>query len=244
VTLTYDVEQAPEWGRCLKVAGVKEGGVTVYHGRFTKPSCTEPSATHTGKYEWYPGSVARPVFTLTNKPLTTVKLETVGKQLVTCTVAGGEGEITGAKTALMFVGFTGCTSGGQECHSSGFPAGGILLKFLGELVWQNQPLKKVSLLLNPLPGESLVGAWECPALGNVVFLSGSVLVPIGVDKMSAKPTLKFGQSKGKQVPSMFEGSASEVLTGFSLPTDSLEQTGLAATLVLAGEEATEVNAVY
>lgn len=34
-----------------------------------------------------------------------------------------------------------------------------------------------------------------------------------------------------------------MLTGFSLPTETFEQTGLAATLVLAGEERL-VNAVY
>lgn len=183
MTLTYDVEQAPELGRCLKVAGVKEGGVTVYHGRFMNASCTELSATHTGKYEWHPGSVGRPLFTLTNKPLTTVKLGSVGKHLVTCTGAQGEGEITGAKTLSMVTIFTGCTSGERECHSAEFSEGVILLPVQGELVWQNQALKKVSLLLDPAPGNGeVVGEWTCPALGNRVFLLGSVLVPIGVDK--------------------------------------------------------------
>jgi hypothetical protein len=44
-----------ELGRCLKVAGVKEGKKTVYHGAYIDSKCTKHSPTATRKYEWTPG---------------------------------------------------------------------------------------------------------------------------------------------------------------------------------------------
>ena len=52
VTVASASAEAPEYGRCVKVA-------KPYNGGFTNSGCTTKSETKTGKYEWYPGVVKK-----------------------------------------------------------------------------------------------------------------------------------------------------------------------------------------
>ena len=111
--------EPPEFGRCPKVPAEKEGTMTVYQGGFTTATCQEASATHAGKFEWYPW-VVKARFKTVIKPTTTATLESVSKVKVTCTGESSSGEITARHIALDLypVGRTGPFLG-YTCNGSG-----------------------------------------------------------------------------------------------------------------------------
>src|SRR4029077_8771408 len=140
---TFRSGEPPEFGRCLKVVGEKQGKTVIYHGAFTTATCAEKSPTTTGKYEWYPG-VVKPGFTTKLKE-GVVTFETVTKTKVTCTTEKGAGKISGPReVAGVAFQFTGCGSGGQKCTTPGLTEGELETKQLeGNIGWENKPLKKV-----------------------------------------------------------------------------------------------------
>jgi hypothetical protein len=231
---------APDFGRCVKVAGEQEGTKTVYHGAFTKAACTTPSLTGTGKYEWEPG-VAKTGFTTKKEGVVT--LETPEKRKVTCSTESSGGEIVGTKeVANVVITLTGCESNGQKCTTTGLSEGVLQSKVLeGALGWEAKATKKVALHLYPVGETGVFLEYRC--IGGVpTTVTGSILVPVKADKMAITSTLKYKASKGRQKPEHLEGEPPEVLTA-SLNGEASEQIGLTATLTQTNEEALEINAV-
>ncbi len=225
----------PEFGRCVAASSSKEGSKTVYHGDYTKSSCAEPSATHSGKYEWE-ADVAKSGFTTASSGV--VKFETASKGLLSCKAESGSGSLTGANNVGgVAMTFTGCESAGQKCTTGGRVAGELATAPLeGILGWEDKASKKVALDLYPANHAGPFIEYRCGS--TPATLSGSLLVPLKVDKMVSTEKLKYKASKGKQKPEGFEGAAPDVLEN-----GLAEQVGVSATATLAYEEAVEINAV-
>ena len=231
---------APDFGRCVKVAGELEGTKTVYHGAFTTAACIAPSLTGTGKYEWKPG-VAKTGFTTKKEGVVT--LETPEKRKVTCSTESSSGEIVGTKeVANVVITLTGCESNGQKCTTTGLSEGVLQSKVLeGALGWEAKATKKVALHLYPVGETGVFLEYRC--IGGVpITVTGSILVPVKTDKMAITSTLKYKASKGRQKPEHLEGEPPDILTA-SLNGEASEQIGLTATLTQTNEEALEINAV-
>ena len=233
-------EQAiPQFGRCTKVEGVKEGKTTVFGGRFGEASCATETVESgkLGRYEWTPGPGPKQKFTSTVGKVT---LETVGGVKVTCVSGSGQGEITSLKGESIALVLSGCEerAAHQTCQSASAAVGEIRTSALsGELgfIADTEPLTPVAGLdLKPAPPASSLARFQCGGGERVV--TGSVIVPVASGKMSAAPALAFKATGGKQIPEGFEG----------LPTDTLsigsEQLGLTGTVKLAAEERFEVKA--
>jgi hypothetical protein len=233
--------EAPEYGRCLKVAGEKQGTKTVYHGGFTATTCLVKSGTKTGQYEWYSG-VLKAGFTTTLKE-GVVKLETVTKNKATCKTESGKGQYSGTRNvASVTVRFTGCESSGHKCTTSGLAEGELETKTLeGVLGWEVKAKKKVALDLDPVGKTGPFMEYRCTG-GVPTTITGAILVPVTVDKMLGTITVKYAATAGKQKPEHLEGGPSEVLTA-SLNGEVFEQIGETATLTQVNEEAVEINAV-
>lgn len=228
--------QPPEFGRCVKVAGEKQAGKTVYHGGFTKATCLEKSPTRSGKYEWLPG-VVKGGFTTALKGTGKATLETVAKAKVLCTGESGAGSVTGVKavSAVTFT-FTGCETNAKKCTTAGRPAGEIATKPLeGVLGWESKPLARAALDLFPVGKAGPVAEYACEG-GPETTLVGSVIAPVAGGKMKASTTLKLVAAAGRQKPESFEGGERDVLTSVLG-----EQVGLKLTATQSSEEAVEVN---
>ncbi len=228
--------QPPEFGRCVKLAGEKQAGKTVYHGGFTKATCLEKSPTRSGHYEWLPG-IVKGGFTTALKGTGKVTLETVAKAKVTCTGETGSGSITGVKTISgVTMRFTGCEAKAARCTTAGHPAGEIETKSLeGALGWESQPLKQAAVDLLPVGKAGPVAEYTCEG-SAATTLVGSVIAPVVEGKMATSATLKFIAAAGKQKPESFEGGERDVLLSVLG-----EQVGLKLTATQSGEEAVEVN---
>ena len=230
--------QPPEFGRCVKVAGEKQAGKTVYHGGFADARCLEKSPTRTGKFEWLPGAV-KAGFTTLLKPTTKVTLETAGKVKVTCTGESGSGAITGVKTVGdVTMRFTGCESKAKKCTSAGLAVGEIESASLeGTLGWESQPTRQVAIDLFPIGSAGPVVEYTCEG-GAATTLVGSVLAPVSEGKMITVATLKFSATGAKQKPEGFEGGEQDVLS-----TVLGEQVGLKLAARQTFEEAIEINTI-
>ncbi len=229
----------PDFGRCVKVTSVKEGGKTVYYGGFTTATCIEASGTHTGKYEWYPGVVKAHFTTALTKSMVT--LETVTKRKVTCKWETSAGEYNGTKeVANVVFKLTGCESGGEKCTTPGLAEGELETETLeGELGWENKALKKAAIDLHPVGKTGTMMDYSC-AGGVPTKITGAVMVSVKTDKMLGTAPLNYRQTAGKQKPEHSEGGQTEVLTA-SLNEEAFQQAGLRASLTQVNEEAVEIN---
>src|SRR5450759_3657633 len=112
---------APEFGRCLLLAGEQAG-----HGGYSNSSCTSASPGKTGRFEWYPGA-AKANFTTRSKEGTKIIIEGVNRVRVTCTGETSTGEYTSPKLEEHVVfRFTGCMTKGLAVSSAGAAAGEVL----------------------------------------------------------------------------------------------------------------------
>lgn len=239
---TFRSGEPPEFGRCKKVVGVKEGKTVVYHGAYTTAGCTEKSPTKTGKYEWYPGLVKTGFTTKLKEGAVT--FETVTKVKVTCKTEKGTGHVSGPReVAGVTLQFTGCESGVQKCTTAGLGEGEIETKQLeGNLGWETKATQKVALDLYPVGKTGAFMEYRCGEIESpVTTVQGSILVPVSHAKMLLTEPLKYKATSGKQKPEHFEGMANDVLT--ALREEASHQLGLTATLSQTGEEAVEINAV-
>jgi hypothetical protein len=228
--------QAPEFGRCVKVA---KGT-----GKFGMASCTGEKA---GSYEWVPGLGASSKFTTASKVGTFVTLtETVGGTKITCHGQTATGEYTGAKTVgQVLLRFTGCESSGGKANSPGEPEGVVVSKSLqGSLgiVKSGETSKQNKVGLDLLPEAPAGPVTEFSVGGIALVVRGSVIVPVTANKMQLTATLKFAQAKGKQKPERFQGEAKDVLEE-SVNGSAFEQAGLAFESTQTNEEAIEINSV-
>jgi hypothetical protein len=231
----------PEFGRCRKVPGEKQGNNTVYHGMYTAPTCLVKSETNSGPYEWDSGVVKAGFATHLKEGVGT--FETVAKVKVTCITELGTGQISGAHHVVgVTVRLTGCESATHKCTTPGLAEGELETKGLeGAIGWENKALKKIALDLYPVGKAGPFMEYRCVG-GVPTTITGSLLVPVTVDKMLVTRTVKYAETTGKQKPERFEGEPVDVLTA-SLNGEAFEQLGEKATLTQTNEEAVEINAV-
>jgi hypothetical protein len=234
---------APEFGRCVKAFHETVGKTTYYYGGYTTASCTEASATRTGKYEWEEG-VVKSGFKTPLK-LGPVILESANRTKVSCTGESGSGLITGRKTVgEVVLTLTGCESSGQRCTTAGLGEGEVRTQTLeGQLGIVSQTEKEAKVT-NHIGLDLFAPARTGPVLeyacggGATQTLSGSVIAPVIANRMQKTSGLKFSQAAGVQKPNAFEGSAPDVLE-----SSIGEPAGLALSAYLDTEEAVEINGV-
>jgi hypothetical protein len=237
----FTTEEAPEYGRCVKVTPVKEGLKLVYHGGFTAATCLLKSETKTGKYEWLPGAAKAGFTTALKEGIVT--FETVKKVKTTCKTETGSGEYSGAQeVGNVALKFTGCETGGQKCTTAGRTEGELETKKLeGKIGWELKEKKKVALDLFPIGRTGPFMEYTC-TLGLPLTVQGSILVPVLADKMAVTSAVKYREVSGKQIPEHFEGEPKDVLTS-TLNGIAFEQLAESASLTETAEEAIEINAV-
>jgi hypothetical protein len=234
--------EAPEFGRCLKVA--------VGTGAYATSNCTTTGGER--KFEWNPGSGPHPLvkkkFTTSIKPTTLAKLTTTGAgEVMTCTGQTGHGEYTGARSVGgVGMTFTGCHRGELgKCQSPLAAEGEVATTTLqGELgvvtTSPEGPTKnKIGLDLKPASGETVA---EFSCAGVPALVTGSVIVEIKANSMLSKVTLKYVGAKGVQKPSRFEGGEQDVLHT-TLGEASPEGSVLTLATVQTNEEKVEINSV-
>jgi alpha-tubulin suppressor-like RCC1 family protein len=220
----YTTEEAPEFGRCVKVA---EG-----MGEYSDAGCT--AKTSGGSYKWKPGA-EKQGFSLTGGAST---LETVGKAKMTCTGMSGSGKYLSPKeVGSVSIKLTGCEHATAKCTTAGAAEGEVITSTLtGELGWRKISTGKVGLDLAPV-GEGSVAEATCGSAH--VRIEGSVIANTAINKMLKEATLGYEQSGGDQKPDHFEGEEADILeTSFG---EKLEKSGLALTVTQVNEEAIEIN---
>ncbi|HWG07922.1 MAG TPA: hypothetical protein VN672_02835 [Solirubrobacteraceae bacterium] len=229
----------PEYGRCIKTTG----------GGYTDAGCTTSGSP--GAYEWYSAfGSARPLektrFSGVIKEATTAKLETVNKNVITCTGETVNGKYTGNKTlGEVFVTFTGCSAFGTTCTSPGAAAGTIatnqLEGVLGiETLGAEPVLNKIGEDLFPVGHTGAIGEFSCG--GVKVVMSGSIISPVAENAMKLTTTITAKQSKGKQNPENFIGETPEPLMA-TIESGTPEQGGEALQTQQTNEEKVEINTV-
>lgn len=229
-------QEAPEFGRCVKVA---KGS-----GKYAGTTCTSLGGADT--YEWISGT-AKSHYTLALKE-GTVTLETSNGHKIICTGATGHGDYTGAHTVgnTVLV-LTGCELSKVPCQSAGAAEGevvsDVLAGKLGVITAGTTPYKdKIGLDLSSAGGGTHVANFSCR--GASVVVVGSVIVPVpATNKMLVTSALTYtAGTKGRQKPEAFAGEPKDVLET-SLGGVPFEQTGLKAKLIETSEEPVEVNSV-
>ena len=165
--------EIPEFGRCSKVEGVKEGKVTIFSGKFSSANCVTEAAESfkPGKFEWTAGAGAHPKFSGSGETIST--FETGGKTKVTCLTKSNSGEYTGAKTEKVQYAFTGCESASSHvaCQSSGAAAGEIrTAPLVGELgfIKDVEPTKPTVGLDLKAESGSQFAQFECGGLSESI----------------------------------------------------------------------------
>jgi hypothetical protein len=236
-------QEIPQFGRCTKVPGVKEGGTVKYSGRFISASCVTEIAesNEPGKFEWSPGPGPKPQFSGTVLKTT---LETVGKHKIKCLEGTSQGEYTGLKTEKLGLTLTGCeTTGLVPCQSASAASGEIRTSLAGTLGFINDSAPETPVVgvdLKPESGTKLATI-HCGSVEEVLE-GGAIATFTPVDKMVATPTLKFKEVAGKQLPEAFEETAPDTLTTTVTGGTGTEGTGLLGVVPGKGEEPIEVKA--
>jgi len=227
----------PELGRCEKLTAEVVGGVKTFHGAFGNSKCTVQASG--ARYEWYSGVLATG-FTL---QASAAVLETAAGATVTCTAEHASGTFSSAKTlGSTVIKLTGCESAGHKCTTKGRPAGEIESEQLeGEIGWISKTAKKTGLVLRPAVGGGPFMEYFC---GSSLFtVTGTVAVPLKVDKTSSSQILRYKAKHGVQRPEGLEGATSEPLTSTPFGEPS-ERIAITAAVTLTFEEGLEVNAFF
>lgn len=229
----------PEYGRCIKTTG----------GKYEDSGCT---VTGTGKnYEWFPAFGSSKPLELTGfsgvlKEATSAVFETVNKNVVTCTGETVTGKYTGNKTiGEVFLTFTGCTSFGTTCTTTGHAAGTVVTNQLEGVIGVEElgaepVLNKIGEQLFPVGRTGPIAAFSCE--GMKMTLAGSIISPVAENAMKLTTTIHSKASKGKQNPVNFVGETPEPLMA-TIEGGSPEQGGESAATNETNEEKIEINNV-
>lgn len=223
--------EAPEFGRCAKVA--------TGTGKYSNATCTEKSA---GNYEWHPGAGELKKFSDSGSSVT---LENTSGTKMTCTKAGASGEYAGIRQVTeITLTLTGCAISGTKCTSQGAKEGEIVSGLLeGALGWQERETDKAALDLAPADEAEYLIEATCGA--TALKVGGSVIGAITtVNKMEASFKVKFKQTDGEQDIEHFEekepvNDVLEMTYGISE-----KRAGLTVDLTQSNEEDIEINTLF
>jgi hypothetical protein len=186
----------------------------------------------------------------TGKQVGSGTLENTAGEKVSCTGGGGPGEIASATlVAKVVVKFTGCSSSGQECLSSGASAKEIRTKTLKGELGEEKTGKVTVEGLEAETGKT-EAEFECsPSFFKVkIKVTGGVICkvePVG-PPATTKGKLNCEQSGGKQKYTSFEGSESKTVRTLELIEENTKQnktlkSGEMATAEIEYEKAVEVT---
>jgi alpha-tubulin suppressor-like RCC1 family protein len=229
--------EAPEFGRCLKVAtsGQYEGG------RYENSTCTKTGTEK--KFEWYPG-VAKSGFTATGGVST---LESVIGIKVVCQTEAAVGEYTGRHTVgNLVIRFKTCGFPETSCTSEGAAEGEIVSSELEGVLGvekasaEGHIKDKIGLDYFPATGGAPFAEFQCET--SHITIGGSVIGPVDSNTMALSPKRNFNQLKGKQKPERFEGGPLAVL-GESFNGIEFWQAGLSLESVQTNEEKVEIRSI-
>ncbi|HEY1833747.1 MAG TPA: IPT/TIG domain-containing protein, partial [Solirubrobacteraceae bacterium] len=220
----------PEFGRCEKLAGVKEGKRTVYSGGYTSSRCTTVSTGKDGKYEWLPGPGPHSGFTSDGGAVTIEGSSRFTNNALTCSGQRADGAIATAKTALLTITLTGCENETRKtpCESEGAASGEIQLYplegVLGEFAKGSKSDAGLDLKPTALSAPTLA-MFECSG-GEGVLIDGSAIGQLAAsDKMTSGLTLTYKHTKAPhsashQLPESFESGPPDTL---SMSLNAFEQ---------------------
>jgi hypothetical protein len=199
--------------------------------------------------EFVPHGASLPVsFTTEGGP---VIAELAGfSKVVHCTGSAGQGEITGARTAVAKYEFTGCVAqtGSMleaKCKSEGAPnpeeirTGSIA----AELVYLDQAKREVGILLNP--GGGIYMTFECG--GESTEARGPFLSSVTpVDEAASSFTATLTESNALQTPDEYENAGGEKLK--ATPEGNREgagwvTTGVASAITVHPSTPIEIRAI-
>jgi hypothetical protein len=233
--------EAPEFGRCLRLAGEQAG-----HGGYENGSCTTASPGKTGKFEWYPGA-AKAKFATRSKEGTTIAFDSVTRVHVACTGETSTGEYTSPKLEEHVVfRFTGCTTGTVVVSSAGAEPGEVVTNptecELGVLQKGETPLTdKIGLTC----AEETAFMWmKWAGYGLVEWcLRGWWFFTIPHNGMKAVTTLHSAESRGVQRWEKFVEGPPEPLEATFNGGLTWERAALSLTSIQTNEERIEVNSV-
>ncbi len=234
-TQSFETAGPPEFGRCVEVA--------VRAGKYSNSKCTALGGSR--HYEWHPGVVKAGFKTKLASGSVTIATA-VPTSSVTCKHESGGGQYTGPRTVgALTVTLTGCEHASKECSSSGAEAGEVVSQTLEGVLGVEKrgasiAANKIGLKLYPAGGTASVMGFNCGTTN--ISVKGSLIVPIGADKMSLTRAFKAKASKGKQSPERFVSGPTDILEE-SLNSGAFEDTGLTAALTLTNEEPIEINTV-
>jgi hypothetical protein len=134
--------------------------------------------------------------------------------VVHCSGSAGAGQITGPSSAVSSWVFSGCkaqggSENGQKCKSPDATEEEIKAgPLVARLVYLNQALHQVGMLLNPENG--IYMTFECG--GEAVKARGPFLSPVGpVNQESSSFTATLSQANALQIPNEFENPNGEKL---------------------------------
>lgn len=231
--------QAPEFGRCLPLAGEQAG-----HGGYGNRTCTSASPGKTGKFEWYPGA-ARAGFATASKEGTSIVFEGVNHVVVKCAAESSSGEYTSPKLEGHVVfRFTGCTTGGLKVSSAGAAAGEVVTGptecELGILQQGATPqMDRIGLTCGEEPSFTWM-KW-----GSVEWcLRGWWFFTITSNRARTVTTLRSQQSHGVQRWEEFVEGPPEPLEATFDGGTTWERAALSLVSIQTNEEPIEVNSVF
>ena len=105
----------PEFGRCVKVEGVKEGKKTRYEGAYTSSKCDKLKTGHAGKYEWMPGPGPKTSFRGSGSGLTVIWQAQDPATVLKCGGSSSEGRLTSATSLAITIAYSGCEFSEDAC---------------------------------------------------------------------------------------------------------------------------------
>jgi hypothetical protein len=233
--------EAPEFGRCLRLAGEQ-----AHHGGYENASCTSASPGKTGRFEWYPGA-AKARFTAKSREGTKLTFEGVNGTQVACTGETSTGEYTSPKLEEHVVfRFTGCATRGLVVSSAGAEPGEVVTNptecELGVLQKGATPLMdKIGLTC----AEETAFMWmKWTGYAPVEWcLRGWWFFTVAHNSMKTLAMLHSAQSHGVQRWEKFETGPPEPLEATFDGGTTWERAALALTSIQTNEEPIEVNSV-
>ncbi len=169
--------------------------------------------------------------------------------LVRCAASGGEGEITGPRSAVASFTLTGCTAENgsrsavgcksEDANPEEIKTGPIA----AELVYIDQAKREVGILLNPGEGPYII--FECG--GEKAEGRGSFLASVApIDEPATSFTTALRSSLGTQMPDEYENEKGEKRAAIpegKRGSHELETTGVETTITVHPSEPIEIKAV-
>jgi hypothetical protein len=137
--------------------------------------------------------------------------------VLTCTSTSGSGEVSGFRSNLQTLRFTGCTAKIGEipvgkCSSAGLAEGEITTKSLvATLEYISKASHEVGLIFNHGGGTSTVASFKCP--GTSASIRGEFMAKITpIKTLTAEFPLALNGTKGVQELTQFENEKGEKVT--------------------------------